>query len=114
MKNYILITTLLLPSFILANTTVANITALKGKTEIAFKEEIKLAKLKDALTKENSVITHKEGFAQLMFKDETIVSIGKNSKFSVEEYLGEETSEPEVRFNLAAVYLSWKGFSKPQ
>lgn len=101
MKNYILITTLLLPSFILANTTVANITALKGKTEIVFKEEIKLAKLKDALTKENSVITHKEGFAQLMFKDETIVSIGKNSKFSVEEYLGEETSEPEVRFNLA-------------
>jgi|GEM_PF-2342808 len=100
MKKTILLSSLILPTFLLANTTVANITSLKGKADIEYKSKLIPAKIKDELIQENNLLTYEDGFAQILFKDETIVSVGKNSNFSIEEYLGLETEKPHAQFSL--------------
>lgn len=100
MKKYTLMASFLLPSLLLGNASIANISALKGKADIHFKSEIKEAKLNDSLIKQNSISTYDNSKTQIIFKDETIVTVGKNSNFSIEEYLMEDSKEKSVKFNL--------------
>ena len=52
------------------------------------------------LQEKDSVITKGNAKVQIIFEDETIITIGKNSEFSIEEYLFDETEEPSLKFGL--------------
>lgn len=77
---------------------VATITALSGSAFVerdGTKIEIKLGSKLEEL---DTVITHDNAKVQIIFKDETVVSLGKNSNFSISEYMFEENKEPVVKF----------------
>ena len=79
---------------------VANITALNGEAFIKRDgTEIK-ATLGASLMEKDSVVTKEKTKVQIIFKDETIVTIGKNSTFSINEYLFEEKRESVAKFEM--------------
>ncbi len=91
---------LLLMNIELFANAVATLTAFKGQVDIQRAQSsletitgMKLEEKDNIQTKENSK-------AQIIFKDETIISIGKNSNFSIEEYLYDDDSEPVAKFNM--------------
>jgi len=97
--------TLLILSIILFSVTlhaesVATITASKGEATI-IRESISLkATVGMKLLNKDRVVTGANSKVQIIFTDETIISIGKNSNFSIEEYLFDETQEPVARFGM--------------
>lgn len=99
MKNYLLAIFLLLPTLVFSSGGVANITALRGNADITDGNNLKKAKLKDDLYKIDTLITHKKTKAQLIFEDKTIVTVGKNSHFAVEDYLS-DGDDQEASFKL--------------
>ncbi len=99
MKNYFIIIFLLFPVILLSNGGVANITALRGVADITNEYNTKKAKLKDELFVIDTLVTYKKTKVQLIFEDETIVTVGKNSHFSINEYLS-EGEEIEASFKL--------------
>jgi len=84
---------------LLAN-NVATITALKGKADLRRDSEVLIAMLGDKLEQKDNLITKENSKLQLIFEDETVVSIGKNSEFSIQEYLFDDKNEPVARFNM--------------
>ncbi len=90
----------LLLSLPLIAKSVATLTALKGNVSIENSSGNVNAVLGAQLEVKDSVITADRSKAQLIFKDETIVTIGKNSNFSIQEYLYEQGKEPKVSFGL--------------
>jgi len=52
------------------------------------------------LQEKDTVVTRGNAKVQIIFEDETIITIGKNSEFSIEEYLFDETDEPSLKFGL--------------
>jgi len=77
---------------------VAKVTALSGGAYIqrdGTKIEVTLG---IALEEKDTVITDEKAKLQIIFEDETIVSLGKNSNFSIKEYLFEDTKEPVAKF----------------
>ena len=78
---------------------VATITALKGSVEIQSPSVKMAATLGAKLQEEDSVVTGTKSKAQIIFNDETIVTVGKESIFSIKEYVYNEKN-PKVEFNL--------------
>ena len=79
---------------------VATITALKGTAKIENASGDKNAILGSSLEEKDSVVTADKSKVQIIFKDETIVTVGKNSNFSISKYIFEENKEPTVEFSL--------------
>lgn len=80
--------------------SVATVTALKGTASI-FREGAKSEALLGAeLLAKDNITTADNSKLQMIFSDETIVTLGKNSNFSIEEYLFENTEEPVVEFGM--------------
>jgi len=80
--------------------SVATVTALKGTASI-FREGVKSEALLGAeLLAKDNITTADNSKLQMIFSDETIVTLGKNSNFSIEEYLFENTEEPVVEFGM--------------
>jgi len=100
MKNLIkiIIVNLLFSVSLLAN--IGTITALKGNVKILSNAVNIEASLGVGLNEKDHVITANNSKAQIIFKDETIVTVGKNSDFSIATYLYEADSEPTVEFGL--------------
>jgi hypothetical protein len=81
--------------------TVATITALKGQADIKRDKGLFTAHLGDKLHEKDLVITKDKSKVQIIFKDDTLITVGKNSNFSIEKYIYEENN-PKVsaRFGL--------------
>ncbi len=94
----ILVVLLTIATSLLAN-AVATITALKGDVKIQSPNAIMEATLGAKLEEADNVITAEKSKAQIIFNDETIVTIGKNSHFSIQKYV-DNVKNPEVEFNL--------------
>jgi len=97
--HFLLITFLLLSSNLLAN-YVATITAVKGKAHILRDNEKTDATLGLKLKQKDSIFTEENSKVQIIFEDETVISIGKNSHFSIAEYLFEDEKAPIARFGM--------------
>lgn len=97
-KLYIII--LFFLSIQLSASTVATVSALKGSAEIQRITEIFPVKLGSKLENKDKISTSGNSKMQIIFLDETILSIGKNSNFSIEEYLFEDTKEPVAKFGM--------------
>ena len=91
MKIFIKIisTVALLSSLAIAN-NVGTITALKGDAFIIRDSKKIVATLGSKLNEKDIIKTKGRGKVQVIFIDETIITIGKNSDFSINEYLFEE------------------------
>ena len=95
-KTLILIT--LLSSYLFAG--VATITAIKGEASIKRGENTLVALLGSQLEEKDNILTKDNTKLQVIFKDETIISIGKNSDFSINEYLFEDKQTPIAKFSM--------------
>jgi len=95
-----LITTAFVLSLPLLANSVATLTALKGSVKIESASVNMEATLGAKLNEKDTVITADKSKAQIIFKDNTTVTVGKNSKFSISEYLYEGSKEPAVKFAL--------------
>ncbi|WP_373000627.1 FecR domain-containing protein [Sulfurimonas sp.] len=79
---------------------VATITGLNGNAFVDRDgQKIELS-LGDKLQEKDIILTKDKTKVQIIFKDETIISIGKNSTFAINEYLFEENQEPVAKFGM--------------
>ena len=97
-KNLTII--MFLSTSMFANATVGSITLLKGDVKIHDKTSTVNASLGLKLYEENSILTGKKSKAQFIFNDETIVTVGKNSNFSISKFMYDESQEPTIKFGL--------------
>jgi len=95
----LLISLLLISSTLFAN-NVATITAVKGSATITRDSSNIDAKLGSKLQESDIIKTHENTKVQLIFTDETIISLGKNSNFSIKEFLFEDNQEPIAKFGM--------------
>ncbi|MCW8894736.1 FecR family protein [Sulfurimonas sp.] len=95
----IILSSILLSINLLAN-SVATITALKGLAVIERAGESIEASLGAKLEAKDTIITKEKSKLQIIFKDETIISLGKNSNFSIKEYLFEDNQAPIAKFGM--------------
>ena len=88
---------LLLPSLLLAY--VAKVVSLDGKANVHIGTTQASLLLNDTLDKGTRVVTASGSKVKLVFTDDTVVTIGPNSDFLVEDY-SESTTEPKALFNI--------------
>ncbi|EDZ62807.1 hypothetical protein SMGD1_1727 [Sulfurimonas gotlandica GD1] len=77
---------------------VATVTALNGKAFVereGTKVEITIGA---SLQEKDTILTDDKAKVQIIFTDETIVTVGKNSNFSISEYMFEDSQEPVAKF----------------
>jgi hypothetical protein len=79
---------------------VATITGVTGKAFIQRDGTQIGISLGVVLKEKDTILTDDKAKVQIIFKDETIVTIGKNSNFSISEYLYEDDQEPVVKFSM--------------
>ena len=96
--KYILLL-LLLSSTLLFAKSVATITSLKGDVFIQRGSSMMAAKLGIKLSQRDRIITRGRSKAQIIFNDDTVISIGKNTDFSIKEYLYDE-KKPTAQFSI--------------
>ncbi len=100
MQNiYIIILISLLFTTNIFASTVATITALRGQATIQKMDKSIEAKIGLKLEKNDTIQTMDNTKIQIIFTDNTIISIGKNSNFSIKDYLYEEEA-PIATFSL--------------
>lgn len=76
------------------------LTAIKGEASIKRGESTLVALLGSQLEEKDNIVTKDNTKLQVIFKDETIISIGKNSDFSINEYLFEDKQAPIAKFSM--------------
>jgi FecR-like protein len=77
---------------------IATITGLNG-TAFIDREGTKIEiRVGTTLQEKDSIITDDKAKVQIIFEDETIVTVGKNSNFSISEYMFEDSQEPVAKF----------------
>jgi len=84
---------------LLAN-SVATLTALKGSVAIQSENVSINATLGAKLSEKDHVITQDKSKAQIIFNDETIVTVGKNSDFSISKYIFDDKKDQAVEFSM--------------
>jgi hypothetical protein len=98
--NKILLILFLFITTILAN-DIGTITAFKGKASIKRDNVLIPLTLGTKLQEKDEIITENRTKVQIIFKDETIITIGKNSNFSINDYFYEEAnSKPRAEFGI--------------
>ena len=68
------------------NAYIGTISAVNGDTFIKKNNKLIPVHLGDKISKNDTIIT-KNGILQIIFKDKTIITIGKNSNFSIQKYI---------------------------
>ncbi|MCP4971408.1 MAG: hypothetical protein GY932_12555 [Arcobacter sp.] len=95
----ILLSILLLSTTLFAN--IAKIVAFKGNAIIIRENKTINIKSNSFIFKNDTIITKNHTKIQILFKDETIVSIGKNSSFKVADYLfDDKNNKYKAEFNM--------------
>ena len=89
---------LFLNTFIYAN--VAKVVAFKGEAKIVRNKLDILVSMSSVLIKNDEIKTKNNTKVQILFKDETIITIGKNSHFKIDDYSYDKTNASSLaRFN---------------
>jgi len=79
---------------------IATVTALNGKAFIKRGGTQTQLSLGDKLQESDTILTSDKTKVQIIFKDETIITLGKNSDFSISEYLFEDDKEVIASFTM--------------
>lgn len=80
--------------------SVAKITSLSGTATIERGAKSFSAALGSDLESKDTIVTSTTSKAQLTFKDNTIITVGKQSRFSIEEYLFDTADSSNAKFNV--------------
>jgi len=96
----IIILTIILACGNLLSDSVATVTALKGLASIQRDGKSIPVTLGIKLEAKDSIVTQDNSKLQIIFTDETIISIGKSSNFSISEYIFEDNKEPIAKFGM--------------
>lgn len=78
---------------------IGQVVALKGEVNIERESKIQELLLKDEIFKNDQITTLKDSRTQLLLNDETVITIGENSIFKVDEYLFNEEKESNLKMN---------------
>lgn len=78
---------------------IGQVVALKGEVNVERESKIQELLLKDEIFKNDQITTLKDSRTQLLLNDETIITIGENSIFKVDEYLFNEEKESNLKMN---------------
>ena len=98
-KKIILITLLLVSNSLFAE--VAKVVSLKGEALLIRDNKTLTLTRASLIQKDDKIETKQNTKVQLLFKDETIISIGKNSSFLVSNYLFDEKNKNyEAKFSM--------------
>lgn len=100
MKQFYII--LLILSMELFAQNVATVTALKGSATIQRLDDNIQAKIGTKVENKDHILTKSKAKMQIIFKDDTIITIGRNSSFSIEEYLFDDSQKSVAKFNIVA------------
>lgn len=101
MKNFAKILTLIvLLNIALYANAVGTITALSGSASILRDSQSIEATLGATLHQKDVIKTSDATKVQMIFSDDTIISIGKNSNFSIDEFMFESSDAPSAKFGL--------------
>lgn len=93
--NLLLLGTLCFPSFLLAS--IGKVSLLKGNSvAVRANQTLSLSNGMD-IEKKDTIKTAKETQIQLIFEDKTVITLGSESEFSIEEYLN-DTKNPKAKF----------------
>ena len=99
MKINLFIISLIISSNLFAN-VVARVSAMHGDVSVSrYSKKLKVIS-GFSIKEKDIIITQNKSKVQLIFKDDTIISIGKNSSFSIEKYLYIETKKPIAKFKM--------------
>lgn len=97
-------------SIVAVYANVAKITAMSGDVTVNRDNKSLSAQVGFPLKKEDKVITGNNARAQIVFSDNTIISLGKNSNIAVEEYVFEVGKKPKATFKFGSgVFKSISG-----
>ena len=88
---------LLLNSAVYAN--IAKVVAFKGNAKIIRNNQNLDVSINSILKKDDEIKTKNNTKVQILFKDETIITVGKNSHFKIEDYTYDKTAASSARFN---------------
>ena len=98
MKKLLFILSILLVSNLFAD--IAKIVALKGEATI-YRNGETIEINRNSVLKEKDIIKTKDNSKiQILFKDETIISIGKNSEFVIDDYSFENKDNVKAEFSM--------------
>jgi FecR protein/C-lobe and N-lobe beta barrels of Tf-binding protein B len=84
----------------LLQAAIGKITALSGNASLERGINTIPAALGSSLEAKDSIVTDNDAKVQLTFNDNTIITVGKKSRFSIEEYLYDATAESTAKFNM--------------
>ena len=101
-KKIILLSVLFMTNVAYAN--IAKVVALQGEVSIIRDGKTFFVTRESNIKKQDQIETKKNSKLQLLFKDQTIISIGNNSVFKVNEYLFDEKNK-----NVKAEFSMFKG-----
>jgi len=79
---------------------VAKVVALKGKAFITRAGKTIQVTRSTILERKDILITKSNSKVQLLFKDETIISVGKNSQLNIDEYVFDEKKDVQAEFSM--------------
>jgi hypothetical protein len=80
--------------------SVATVTALNGEAFLKRDAQKSMLNLGDKLVQKDSIITGAKAKVQIIFEDETVVTVGRNSEFFVDEYLFEDSQDSVAKFGM--------------
>jgi hypothetical protein len=80
--------------------SVASVTALKGEAFLKRDSKKSVLYLGEKLFEKDSIITGTKAKVQVIFEDETVITIGRNSEFFVDEYLFDDSQKSVVKFGM--------------
>lgn len=103
MRLLILVLSILSSSQLFAQ--VAKVSALSGQATIERAEQSIAANIGSAILQKDIIKTQNNSRLQLVFNDKTVITLGKNTVFSVQNYLFDDTAESEVNFSLTKGFL---------
>ncbi len=101
--KYIILTLFLTSSTLLAN--IGKISAIHGKATLNRGNQTQIIHAGTTLEKHDSIHTQKGSKLQIVFNDKTVISLGQNSDFRVDEYIFDDK-------NVQASFSVTKGFFK--
>eukprot|EP01022_Parablepharisma_sp_SALTPOND_P014678 TRINITY_DN2015_c0_g2_i3.p1 TRINITY_DN2015_c0_g2~~TRINITY_DN2015_c0_g2_i3.p1 ORF type:complete len:1386 (-),score=111.70 TRINITY_DN2015_c0_g2_i3:12207-15953(-) len=96
-KNLLLIALLFAP--LALHASIAKFSALSGDVSIIESGKSSPATMSSVIDKKDKIVTGESGKAQIVFKDNTVITLGINSDFAIEEYFS-DAKKPKASFSI--------------
>lgn len=80
---------------------IAKVVALRGDVSVIRDGKNEKLQVNHEIKQSDEIVTLNNSKVQILFKDNTVITIGKNSNFSISKYIFDSKNEPEVKLNFS-------------